>query len=253
MMKKILRPYVAMADMLVKTFGSDCEVVLHDLDMPEHSVVYVAGNVTGRRVGDSFDRLVRQVILSDALQENYAANYYFSALDGRQIRSSTLLIKDEEGRLEGALCINLDTSKVTSQIQWLQSFLPGLSDQGLSDPAKSTLPGSISLPGSSGAPSASDTGQNAEENPAPEHVADMIENLMDRIIGSDRPETELPAEGMTREERIEKVRFMEAKGIFLMKGSVELAAEKLGVGKVTIYSYLDEVRGKRSPSRRSEM
>lgn len=29
-----------------------------------------------------------------------------------------------------------------------------------------------------------------------------------------------------------------------MKGSIEKAAEKLGVNKVTIYSYLDEVRGK---------
>ena len=30
-----------------------------------------------------------------------------------------------------------------------------------------------------------------------------------------------------------------------MKGSIKKAAEKLGVNKVTIYSYLDEVRGKR--------
>ena len=37
----------------------------------------------------------------------------------------------------------------------------------------------------------------------------------------------------------------DSKGIFLMKGSIEKAAEKLGVNKVTIYSYLDEVRGKR--------
>ena len=50
---------------------------------------------------------------------------------------------------------------------------------------------------------------------------------------------------MTREDRLEKIRFMDAKGIFLMKGSVDRAAEKLGVNRVTIYSYLDEVRGKR--------
>ena len=70
-----------------------------------------------------------------------------------------------------------------------------------------------------------------------EHVAVMIENLMDRIIGDEPP--------LTREARLEKIRFMDSKGIFLMKGSIEKAAEKLGVNKVTIYSYLDEVRGKR--------
>ena len=62
---------------------------------------------------------------------------------------------------------------------------------------------------------------------------------MDKILaGAD-------AHAMTREDRLEKIRFMDAKGIFLMKGSVDRAAEKLGVNRVTIYSYLDEVRGKR--------
>ena len=67
----------------------------------------------------------------------------------------------------------------------------------------------------------------------------MIENLMDNILkGAD-------VQSLSRDERLEKIRFMDEKGLFLMKGSARLAAEKLGVGKVTIYSYLDEVRGKR--------
>ena len=207
-MKTILIPYISVAEMLVRTFGADCEVVLHDLDDPEHSVVYVAnGAVTGRKVGDSFDQLVRQVILSDQLRENFVANYYFTAPNGKRIRSSTVLIQGADGRLEGAMCINLDTTRLTQQIAYLQSFLP--------DRPKPKQP------------------------PQSEHISVMIENLMDNIIG--------PGGGqkLSRDERIEKVRFMEEKGLFLMKGSVEQAAEKLGVNKVTIYSYLDEVRGKR--------
>lgn len=47
-MRPIFLPYVSIADMLTQTFGSDCEVVLHDLNDPEHSVVYVSnGTVTG--------------------------------------------------------------------------------------------------------------------------------------------------------------------------------------------------------------
>ena len=76
--KKELRPYIPLAQMLVQTLGADCEVVLHDLDNPAHSVVYVENpSVTGRKVGESFDQLVRQVILSDDLKENFVANYYF--------------------------------------------------------------------------------------------------------------------------------------------------------------------------------
>ena len=212
-MRPIFLPYVSIADMLTQTFGSDCEVVLHDLNDPEHSVVYVAnGAVTGRKVGDSFDQLVRQVILSDQLRENFVANYYFTAQNGKRIRSSTLLIKDADGRLTGALCINLDTTQITRQIDFLQSLLP---------------------------PEPQQKADGAGEGEAREHVSVMIENLMDGILG------DADAKNLPREARIEKVRFMEQKGLFLMKGSIEKAAEKLGVNKVTIYSYLDEVRGKR--------
>ena len=212
-MKDVLKPYVAVAQILVQTFGADCEVVLHDLDDPAHSVVYVENNtVTGRTVGQSFEQLVRQVILSDELRENYVANYYFTAPNGKRIRSSTLLIKDADGALSGAMCINLDTTRLQTQIAYLQSFLP----------------------------QSAPTGKKAPEAALPEeHISVMIENLMDNILAGGN------IQQLSREERIEKVRFMEQKGLFLMKGSVEKAAEKLGVNKVTIYSYLDEVRGKR--------
>ena len=213
-MKPILAAYIPMAEMLTRMFGPDCEVVLHDLDAPEHSVVYVSNAaVTGRKIGDSFDQLVRQVILSDNLQEDFVANYYFTAPNGKKIRASTLLIKNQDRHLEGALCINFDTTRLAQQIDFLRSFLP----------PQQTVP----------------AGQPAEANPAAEHVADMIENLMDGIIGQQNGST------LTREARIQKIQFMDSKGIFLMKGSVEKAARKLGVNKVTIYSYLDEVRGKR--------
>ncbi len=205
----MLKPYVPMADMLVQTLGSDCEVVLHDLEDPAHSVVYVAGSVTGRRPGDSFDQLVRQVLLSGELREDYVANYFFTASNGKEIRSSTVLIKDAQGALQGALCVNLDTTRLAKQAAFLQSFLPVSRAERL-----------------------------VTEQP-PEHIARMIENLMDQIIGAEEPKT------LSRENRVEKVRFMDSKGIFLMKGSVERAAEKLGVNKVTIYSYLDEIRGKK--------
>lgn len=216
-MKPVLLPYIPLAEMLVRTFGVDCEVVLHDLDSPEHSVVYVANNsVTGRKMGDSFDQLVRQVILSNHLQDDFAANYYFTAPNGKQVRSSTLLIKNPEGGLEGALCINLDTTRISQQVEYLQSFLPPpKAASRLQPPAD-------------------------EDTAASEHIEVMIENLMDRIIGG------AEVQSLSREDRMEKVRFMDSKGIFLMKGSIEKAAGKLGVNKVTIYSYLDEIRGKRS-------
>ena len=72
------------------------------------------------------------------------------------------------------------------------------------------------------------------------NVKQMIVSLIDNILDDCNDPQDL-----SRDEKIKKVRFMDNKGIFLMKGSVELVAEKIGVNKVTIYSYLDTVRGKR--------
>ena len=212
--KSFLKPYIAVADMIANTFGEDCEVVIHDLEDPEHSVVYVANSkVTGREIGQSFYILVSKVMLSEELKNDHADNYYFTAANGKLIRSSTLMIRDEGGEVAGAICINLDTSRITQQMEYLQSFMPNRENPEVSSRKE---------------PAAADGS-----------ISDMVEELIQRIVGSS------PVETMSRDQRIEKVRFMEEKGIFLMKGSVEKAAEKLGVNKVTIYSYLDEIRGKR--------
>lgn len=67
-------------------------------------------------------------------------------------------------------------------------------------------------------------------------VEDMVASLVDNIL--DGCDTRL----MTREERMEKIRFMKERGIFQVKGSIEQVAKRLGITKVTVYSYLDELR-----------
>ena len=47
---------------------------------------------------------------------------------------------------------------------------------------------------------------------------------------------------MNREEKVLAIRFMEQKGLFLIKGVVDKVAARMGISKVTVYSYLDEIR-----------
>ena len=68
---------------------------------------------------------------------------------------------------------------------------------------------------------------------------EIMTELVDRII------SEVPESQMNRDRRIELIRFMDQRGVFLVKGAIERVAEKLGISKVTVYAYLDEVRGKR--------
>ena len=213
MIKPILAQYIPLAHMIAQTIGDDCEVVLHDLENPQQSVVYIVNNrVTGRQVGQSFDHLVPQVILSKKLDHDIVTNYYFHTADGRLIKSSTALLKDFGGKVVGALWINIDTTKISPHIEWLQSLMPG-----------------------------------SEENAAPAevsqeeltHVSEIVTDLIDKIIGNK------DMARLRREEKLELIRFMDQRGIFLLKGAVDQVGSRMGISRVTVYSYIDEVRGKK--------
>ena len=74
---------------------------------------------------------------------------------------------------------------------------------------------------------------------AADDVTSIIDGLIDSILrGTD-------AGQMNRKKCVELVRFMDEKGIFLVKGAIDKVAARLGVSKVTIYSYLDEAKGRR--------
>lgn len=208
---KKLQPYVALADMVSASFGSKCEVVLHDLSIPESSVVYVAnGLVTNRLPGQSFDHLVKDVLLSKRFSNDYNANYMFKTSDGRQIKSSTSLIRDEHDEVIGAFCINIEVDDLNRMRQFLDSFFADC-----------------------------DQKNGMEQALAPDkfdNVMEIIDDLIVKTIGS------RDISKQTRKENIELVRFMYDKGIFLAKGSIDKVAEKLGISPVTVYSYLDEVK-----------
>ena len=211
-MNPVIARYIPVADLIAQTFGPDCEVVLHDLSEPQRSVVYTVNNhVTGRQVGQSFDHLVPQVMLSPGLEGDVVSNYYFRTSQGKLVKSSTALLRDTGGEVVGAICVNLDTTPFTRQLEWLQAFLPGREEGAAVSPAG--------------------TGEIA-------HMGEVVTQLIGQIIG-DRDISRL-----RREEKLELIRFMDEKGIFLMKGAVDQVGARMGVSRVTVYSYIDECRGK---------
>ena len=227
-MEWTVEQYIPIADMIAKTFGENCEVVIHDLSTPQNSVVYtVNGHVTGRKVGQSFDHLIKQVLLNQSFSNDFAANYYFQTEDGRMIKSSTVLLRNSEGTVSGALCINMDTTVLTSAASLLANLLPRPANAGL------WFECGGSKVDESGAFNKNDKTEKAESDA---HIMEIAEELIGKIVG-DRD-----VDGMKRDERIELIRFMDVKGVFLIKGSVEKVAKRMGISKVTVYSYLDEIK-----------
>ncbi|SFL89575.1 helix-turn-helix transcriptional regulator [Pelosinus propionicus] len=204
---KKLEKYIPIANLIAKTFGKHCEVVIHDLSIPQNSVVYTINNhVTGREIGQSFEHLVKDVLLSKKFDNDYNANYITIAKDGRKIKSSTALIRDSENKVIGALCINYDLEKLNYIKIFLDEFLAA---------EEETI----------------ETAVEPFDN-----VMEIVDDLLDKII--DNKNIEL----LKRKDKIDLIFFMEKKGLFLVKGAIEKVAEKLNISKVTVYSYLDEIK-----------
>jgi predicted transcriptional regulator YheO len=202
-----LNKYIAIADAIAQTFGKNCEVVLHDLTNPQSSAIYVVnGHVTGRKVGQSFHHLITQVLLSNKFQNDFVANYKTETADKKTIKSTTALIRNSIGEVIGALCINYDLSPFEALKDIINDF--------------------------------SQVEQGAVQDSAGQYdsVLEIVDKLIDRIIDKER------VDDMDRNQKLQLVKFMNDKGVFLIKGSVEKVAELLKVSKVTMYSYLDEVK-----------
>ncbi|MCW5221232.1 helix-turn-helix transcriptional regulator [Verminephrobacter aporrectodeae] len=89
------------------TFAPFCEVVVHDLLDPEHAIVSIHNNLSGREVGAPATELGLARI-SDPEYPQLIANYANHFADGRQTKSTSIGIKDAHGKYIAALCMNVD-------------------------------------------------------------------------------------------------------------------------------------------------
>lgn len=92
---------------LAETFAPFCEVVVHDLLHAGHSIVAIHNNLSGREEGDPTTELGLARI-ADETYPQVIANYANQFTDGRQVKSTSIGIKDSGGRYVAALCLNVD-------------------------------------------------------------------------------------------------------------------------------------------------
>src|SRR5215469_7794856 len=121
--KEYLLNFVSrLADALGQTVGKFCEVVVHDFSSPESSIIAIAnGSLTGRQVGDTLDALGFQLLKTHPASD--LLNYAAKTKDGKELRSSSIFLRDEKGQIFGALCINVDVSGLRKAQEWIQEAL----------------------------------------------------------------------------------------------------------------------------------
>ncbi|MDO5530781.1 transcriptional regulator [Sutterella sp.] len=238
----LFAPWRAVAELVARVGGPDCETVLHDLSDPVHSVIYVVnGHVTGRAPGQGFRHLVAEMLRDAAAnpEGRDLLNDWWFRHEGRLIRSMTLLIRGASGELAGALCVNHDVSAGEAAFRTLKQLLPGLSSVS---PVFSSEEGVVTVPAAPAREVAAAPQTDGAFIAPRESVPDAVFRLIDRIVADADAKENRGEAPRSREARLALIAFMEERGVFLVKGAIERAALRLGVSKVTVYSDLDQLR-----------
>ena len=125
--------------------------------------------------------------------------------DGKILKSSSVYIRDESGKVSGILGINYD-------ISMMQLFENSLHDFISADQHASREPERITL-----------------------NVADLLDDLIrqaDELVGK-------PVALMTKDDKVKAIRYLSNSGALLITKSGDKIAKHFGISKYTLYSYLD--------------
>ena len=114
-----------LASAVAETFGSNCEVVIHDLNNPQSSILTIFNNhVTGRNVGDPLPKQALDRINHCA--DGYFVNYR-DTKNGKMLKTSTIHFENDELNL--AFCINYDCDALEKIQHSLSNFLAVQTDE----------------------------------------------------------------------------------------------------------------------------
>lgn len=219
-------------DQIVRTLGSalpsSVEVVLHDLERLPNSIVSVSGDVTHRAIGDPATDVLLQAIVSG--HADSMVGYQTRLPDGRELRSSTLIVRDSRGEQVAALCVNADVTAWLQMRDLVTRVLQPLS----------TLPAAPEAPAvvvaAAPAPVIVTDAQPTGER-FPKDVDELAAHLLDDAVAS----VGLPVDLMKKEHKVAVVAHLRQRGMFLLRDAVEMVAAHLKVTRFTIYNYLNEI------------
>lgn len=219
--------------MLENQFGTKSEFILHDLTKDyNHTIVDIRnGYITNRKVGDCGSNLGLEV-LRGTVQDGDRYNYIVNTRDGKLLRSSTMFIHDEEGKVIGSLCINTDITETVHFEEYLRQY-----NQYNIPPASEFRP----LPVHTGA-NAAPAPNNQPAPVVPEIFANDVSQILDYLIAEAGNLVGKPVSQMSREDKIKFVRYLDQKGAFLITKASERVYEHLNISRYTLYNYLDLVR-----------
>ncbi len=208
--RAILDSYAHMIEGLAAYLGSGYEIALHSLESFEHSVIKIInGYHTGRSEGAPITDLALSMLsqLEQQTGTPHAIVYHTRNRRGDPLRSTTIPILSGGDRIIGLLCINF----------YLNTPLCDVLNIVWPDEQKNEA--------------------LLQQETFAEDAEDLITAQLHEIATVVRLDPEISATLKNKE----IVRRLNARGVFGLKGSVDLVAAQLGISRNTVYLHLRNI------------
>lgn len=217
--------FIRFAEGLQKFLGN-CEIVIHDYRKGfDHTIVHIInGRLSGRSVGGPPRGAMISSYEKDIEPYRDSRIFFYNGKDqctGRMFKSCTTLVSDENHKIIGSVCVNMDVTDFLLAQNTLQNFLR------YSNP---------------------DINAIKEEDLAFENVDDVLRYYMDQseqLVGK-------PMSLMNKQEKIQALEYLDSKGVFKITKANVLLCQAFQISKFTLYSYLEEAKGLREQQKQQQ-
>lgn len=218
-MNNLLKRYIPMVYFLGEAMGDNCEVVLHDLTDPENAIIAISnGYISGRKVGGPTTDLVLKVLKEGSKKEkDFIVNYAAKVSNNNICRSSSFFIRDENEKIVGVLCVNVDVSAYVETRKMLNKLI----QCEVEEDSKNLSPDVIEV------------FENLHAT-----IDDVLGALIDNVLNK----YAIPPARMSLEEKMAVVKQLSDNGLFLLKGGISELAKRMQISEPTIYRYLNKMK-----------
>ncbi len=210
--KEILETYKVLAKGLADYLGEGYEIILHNLEDLDHSVIAIFnGYHSGRGIGSPITDLALpflENIHKNPKQRNLT--YFSKSKTGQLLKSCTISIQGNKDRTIGLLCINFYLNTPLASL--VSSFSP--------EAASSTV-GTVT--------------ENYVEN-SDDLIREAVENAKEKVFN----DSSITAANRNKE----IIRTLYCQGIFNLKDAILKIADMLSISKSTVYMHIRNLNHK---------
>jgi len=207
--RKLMELLIPVAEGIAKIFGRNCEVILHYLENLHSSVIHIVnGHITGRSIGAPLTDRGLEILKNIKYEKDSVFGLYEERTrDGKILRSVTTVIRNPKGKVIGFLCINFDLTM--SLYEFGQDFF---------------------------------LNTELRRDNVPEHFSASARELTQDVF----TQVTMHVNSLNIKGAIERNRLvvleMLRRGIFDIKGSIDMVADEIGVSRYTVYNYIREAK-----------